>query len=191
MLLPIQVENVPGSRLCGAAFTKFWINYSQGTITVGVGEPGQDSSHYSYTDPDPIASLKHIGLSAWDKHVAYRNVELRPAVSLKAAQQQPASAAGGHADSGRIPSLKQLCRDSLEQHLDIRNVCSALHTVEALEPALDDLNPPLMRLLAKDVEQVVADDLAGFCQLPGSCLESLFQESDMVRCLLALTLGFF
>lgn len=181
MLALAQVENVPGSRLSSDAFTKFWINYSQGTITVGVGEPGQDSSHYSYTDPDPIASLKHIGLSAWDKYVGYRNIEVRPAVSLKPPPHQPASGAATHSNNDRVPPLKQLCRQSLEQHLDVRNVCRALHAVEALEPALDDLSPPLMRLLAKDVEHVVADDLAGFCQLPTSCLESLFQESDMVR----------
>lgn len=79
------------------------------------------------------------------------------------------------------PSLRQLCRDSLEQHLDSETVCQALYVVEALEPALNELRPPLMASLGSNIQQVVEDDPGGFCQLPGSCLEALFQDPDLVR----------
>lgn len=176
----MQAEGVPGSKLSGDSFTRFWINYKEGTITVGIGEPGQDSSHYSWTDAEPIANIKHIGLSAWDKHVGYRHIHVDPAVSLQSPQQQAQLEKAPHVQYG-TPTLRQLCRDSLEQHLDSQTVCEALHTVETLEPAFNELRPPLMASLGSNIQQVMRDDPEGFCQLPSSCLESLFQEPDLVQ----------
>lgn len=37
------------------------------------------SLSYLWQDPEPaIADIKHIGLSCWDKHVSYRNVQVLP-----------------------------------------------------------------------------------------------------------------
>ena len=109
----------------------------------------------------------------------YRQIHVNPAVSLQSKQQQAHLQKAPHVQCG-TPSLRQLCRISLEQHLDSGTVCQALYTVEALEPALNELKPPLMAALGSNIQQVVEDDPDGFCQLPSSCLETLFQEPDLV-----------
>lgn len=174
----MQADNVPGSKLSGDTFTRFWISYSQGTITVGLGEPSSDSCHYSWTDTSPIPDLKHVGLSTWDKHVGYKQIQMRPAVSLCAplAQQK----ADTEPQRG-APSLRWLCRQSIEQHLDTHNLCSILYGVEVLAPALDKLKEPLMTCLADNLEQVVQGDPEGFCSLPCTCMLDLLSRPGLVR----------
>ncbi|KAL3139743.1 hypothetical protein ABBQ38_004048 [Trebouxia sp. C0009 RCD-2024] len=176
LVLCHQADNVPGSKLSGDAFTRFWISYSQGTITVGLGEPGPDSCHYSWTDTSPIPDLKHVGLSTWDKHVGYKQIQMRPAVSLHAplAQQKADTEPqrGAH-------SLRWLCRQSIEQHLDTHNLCSILYGVEVLAPALDQMKEPLLSCLADHLEQVVESDPKGFCSLPCTCLLDLLSRPGL------------
>lgn len=164
--------------MTGDSFTRFWISYNQGNITVGLGEPGIDSPNYSWTDPDPIPNVKHVGLSTWDKHVGYRQIQMQPAVSRKPAatqqRQEPLPQLGAH-------SLKWLCRQSIEQHLCPENLCSLLHGVEELAPALDELREPLMSCLADNLEEVVVSDHDGFCSLPSTCLADLLDRPGLVR----------
>ena len=174
----MQADNVPGSKLSGDVFTRFWISYSQGTITVGLGEPGPDSCHYSWTDTSPIPDLKHVGLSTWDKHVGYRQIQMRPAVSLRAplAQQKAETEPQRGAQS-----LRWLCRQSIERHLDTHNLCNILYGVEVLAPAMDQMKEPLMACLAENLEQVVEGDPEGFCSLPCTCLLDLLSRPGLVR----------
>ncbi|DBB07891.1 TPA: hypothetical protein ACH3X3_009285 [Trebouxia sp. C0006] len=171
-----QADGVPGSKLTGDSFTRFWISYNQGTITVGLGEPGIDSPNYSWTDPDPIPNVKHVGLSTWDKHVGYRQIQMQPAVGRKPAviqqRQEPTPQLGAQ-------SLKWLCRQSIEQHLCPENLCSLLHGVEELAPALDELREPLMSCLADNLEEVVMLDHDGFCSLPSTCLADLLNRPGL------------
>ncbi len=164
--------------MTGDSFTRFWISYNQGTITVGLGEPGIDSPNYSWTDPDPIPNVKHVGLSTWDKHVGYRQIQMQPAVGRKPAviqqRQEPTPQLGAQ-------SLKWLCRQSIEQHLCPENLCSLLHGVEELAPALDELREPLMSCLADKLEEVVMLDHDGFCSLPSTCLADLLNRPGLVR----------
>ena len=173
----MQADNVPGSKLSANAFTRFWISYSQGTITVGLGEPGPDSCHYSWTDTSPIPNLKHVGLSTWDKHVGYKRIQMQPAVSLQTPMAE--QKAEQHPECG-AQSLKWLCRQSIEQHLDTHNLCSILHGVEVLAPALDEMKEPLMACLADNLEQIVDLDPAGFCMLPCTCLLDLLDRPGLV-----------
>ena len=176
----VQADNVPGSKLSGDVFTRFWISYSQGTITVGLGEPGPDSCHYSWTDTSPIPDLKHVGLSTWDKHVGYKQIQMRPAVSL----HTPFAQQKANTEPLRgAQSLRWLCRQSIEQHLDTHNLCSILHGVEVLAPALDQMKEPLVACLADNLEQVVQGDPDGFCSLPCACLMDLLSYPGLVRLL--------
>ena len=179
----MQAVNVPGSKLEGEGFTRFWISYSQGTITVGLGKPGPNSPHYSWTDPQPIPDLKHIGLSTWDKHVGYKCIQMQPAVNLQPPPSQQQSQPSP--ELGAQP-LKALCRQNIEQHLRPRNVCSILYGVEVLAPALDELCEPLMDCLADNLEDVLRLDQAGFCQLPCSCLITLLQRPGLVSIIACL-----
>lgn len=60
-----QVNNVPGARLSSSAFTKFWVNYDNGSITVGSGDPGSHA-FYRWTDSNAIPHIRHAGVGpAW------------------------------------------------------------------------------------------------------------------------------
>ncbi len=107
-----QVENVPGATLPATTFTRYWINYEAGSITVGTGEPGPSNAHYCWTDPDPIEDIRYAALSAWDKHVAYRNIRLQAALDLR-------SAAGTHVGGGKVRACAR----------GVRNVCESVHEV--------------------------------------------------------------
>ena len=43
---------------------------------LGVGEPGTEPFH-SWTDQNPISGIQHVGLGSWDKHVCFRNIDVR------------------------------------------------------------------------------------------------------------------
>jgi hypothetical protein len=69
------------------AFTACWINYSSGCIAVGTGPVGSNLS-YIWQDPEPaIPDIQHVGLSCWDKHVSYRNVQLLPPLPQQQLQE--------------------------------------------------------------------------------------------------------
>ena len=145
---------------------------------MGLGEPGLDSPHYSWTDPAPIPNLKHVGLSTWDKHVGYKRIQMQPAVSL---QRPPPEQTKGLLPRVGAQSLSWLCRQSIEQHLCPENLCSLLHGVEELAPAVDELREPLMSCLADNLEEVVVSDHDGFCSLPSTCLADLLNRPGLVR----------
>lgn len=96
-----QATGLPGCTVTPSAFTACWINYSAGCIAVGTGPVGSSLS-YVWQDAEPaIADIQHIGLSCWDRHVSYRDVQLLPALppaqlqalQMQLQQQQQAAAA--------------------------------------------------------------------------------------------------
>lgn len=78
MLVTLQATGLPGCTVTTEAFTACWINYNSGCIAIGTGPVGSNLS-YIWQDPQPaIPDIQHVGLSCWDKHVSYRNVQLLP-----------------------------------------------------------------------------------------------------------------
>ena len=77
-----QVSDMPQMQLTPADFRQFWIMYDQGTFSVGAGAPGCNS-YIEWKDEHPIVGIRHVGLAAWDKFMAYRNINSSPALEHK------------------------------------------------------------------------------------------------------------
>lgn len=56
----LQVANAPGAKLSSSSFSRYWINYDNGCISVGRGEPGE-ALCASWTDPEPIENIRFAG----------------------------------------------------------------------------------------------------------------------------------
>lgn len=74
----MQAAGLPGCRVSASSFTSCWINYSNGCVAIGTGAAGSSLS-YMWQDPEPaIPDIQHVGLSCWDKHISYKEVQLLP-----------------------------------------------------------------------------------------------------------------
>lgn len=153
------MANAPGARLSASTFTRYWLNYDRGAISVGVGEPG-DNLVYCWADPEPIEAIRFAGLSAWDKHVAYRSLRMHPVLhpppaspppkQQRAAQQAWAAAAPPGEQQQpqpeqpppqqpQPPSLLECCQAALRQSLSPGSVCDVLQVADCLAPVVDGL----------------------------------------------------
>ena len=74
----LQVQNVQEFQLSATKFQRFWITFDHGAFSIGTGLPGSPSL-FSWKDPSPTGGTRHIGLAAWDKFVAYRNIRMHTA----------------------------------------------------------------------------------------------------------------
>lgn len=83
-----QVENAVGACVAKDEFTRFWINCNKGSISVGAGPPGTGPWH-TWTDPDPLKDIQYVGLSAWDRHVSYRDIRMEDALPLSGSAAVP------------------------------------------------------------------------------------------------------
>jgi hypothetical protein len=177
-----SVANAPGSRLSSTSFTKFWINYDRGTLTVGGGEPSASTARHSWTDPDPIPDIRFAGLSAWDKHVGYRNIRVQPAVDFS---QQPAPAAAAAAAAagaapGPAPTLVELCCREALRTLSTGSVCAVLDAADAIAPVIDGLRAHAVEFAARHLVDVRADHPAGFCALSADSMTDILRSQSLV-----------
>ncbi|KAI4336702.1 hypothetical protein L6164_015194 [Bauhinia variegata] len=71
------VVDVAGVGLCcSSSFQSYWISIYDGLISIGKGKyPFQDIV-FQWIDSNPNCNVRYIGLSSWDKHVSYRNVNV-------------------------------------------------------------------------------------------------------------------
>ncbi|XP_027330039.1 BTB/POZ domain-containing protein At2g30600 [Abrus precatorius] len=71
------VVDVAGVGLCcSSSFQSYWISIYDGLISIGNGKyPFQDVV-FQWLDSYPNCNVRYIGLSSWDKHVRYRNVNV-------------------------------------------------------------------------------------------------------------------
>ncbi|TKY57581.1 BTB/POZ domain-containing protein [Spatholobus suberectus] len=61
---------------CSSSFQSYWISIYDGLISIGNGKyPFQDVV-FQWLDSYPNCNVQYIGLSSWDKHVKYRNVNV-------------------------------------------------------------------------------------------------------------------
>jgi len=72
----------------GSSWQRFWVDIQGGRISVGTGDPDDGDVLTQWQDPSPISSVEHVGLSTWDTHVSYRNIELVDPVDWAAAEER-------------------------------------------------------------------------------------------------------
>lgn len=73
------VVDVAGIGLCcSSAFQSYWISIYDGLISVGKGRYPFCNLVFQWLDSNPNFSIQYIGLSSWDRHVGYRNVNVLP-----------------------------------------------------------------------------------------------------------------
>jgi hypothetical protein len=49
---------------------------------VGTGDGNSSQTQFAWKDPHPFKNVQSIGLSTWDHHVCYRNIEMMPPVEV-------------------------------------------------------------------------------------------------------------
>ncbi|GAV63477.1 BTB domain-containing protein/F5_F8_type_C domain-containing protein/BACK domain-containing protein/Methyltransf_FA domain-containing protein [Cephalotus follicularis] len=73
------VVDVAGVGLCSSsAFQGYWISIYDGCICIGKGIYPFQNLVFQWMDSNPNCSVQYVGLSSWDKHVGYRNVNVLP-----------------------------------------------------------------------------------------------------------------
>ncbi|KAK8646349.1 hypothetical protein V6N13_120139 [Hibiscus sabdariffa] len=73
------VVDVVGIGLCcSSAFQSYWISIYDGLISIGKGRYPFQNLVFEWLDTNPNCSVQYVGLSSWDKHVGYRNVNVLP-----------------------------------------------------------------------------------------------------------------
>lgn len=174
----MQMVDVPGSRVDPHAFTPYWINYNQGVITIGTGEPGSNIV-LQWTDAEPhVPDIRHIGLSCWDTHVSYKNVKLLPPmdfsrINLPSHDQLAATC--------QVPSLFSLASQCLAGSLAVASACSVLQLAELLLPNTADLYGTCVRYVAQHFQQIAAwDDCRQLGGLSAGCFSDVLQDSQLV-----------
>ncbi|KAK8580760.1 hypothetical protein V6N13_143821 [Hibiscus sabdariffa] len=73
------VVDVVGIGLCcSSAFQSYWISIYDGLISIGKGRYPFQNLVFEWVDANPNCSVRYVGLSSWDKHVGYKNVNILP-----------------------------------------------------------------------------------------------------------------
>ncbi|CAH9145285.1 unnamed protein product [Cuscuta epithymum] len=68
---------------CSAStFQSYWICVYDGLISVGKGRNPFHDLCFKWHHSNPNCRVQYVGLSSWDKHVGYRNVQILPHVTL-------------------------------------------------------------------------------------------------------------
>ncbi|XP_047325319.1 BTB/POZ domain-containing protein At2g30600 [Impatiens glandulifera] len=84
------VVDVAGANLCcSPSFQSYWISIYDGLISIGKGRYPFQNLFLQWLDSKPNCSVQYVGLSSWDKHVGYRNV------NILSISQNPISLFGG------------------------------------------------------------------------------------------------
>jgi hypothetical protein len=168
---------VPGTKLLGSEFLRFWVSFSGGRISVGTGAPGKRPPCYTWLDPSPQASIQHVGLSSWDHHVAYRNIQISGPPAVPA----PAAAAPDASPGSAVASLQDRCMGALQGSLSPAAVCTALGVADVMRPAADVLRDAATAYLAEHLPEVLAADPRGLQALSFDCMLELLSSSALVR----------
>lgn len=73
------VVDVEGIALCcSSTFQSYWISVYDGLISIGKGRYPFQNLVFRWLDSNPNCNVQYVGLSSWDKHVGYRNVNVLP-----------------------------------------------------------------------------------------------------------------
>lgn len=63
---------------CSEEFQSYWISIYDGLICIGKGRYPFQNLVFEWLDSKPNCNVQYVGLSSWDKHVGYRNVNVLP-----------------------------------------------------------------------------------------------------------------
>ncbi|GFP78975.1 BTB/POZ domain-containing protein at2g30600 [Phtheirospermum japonicum] len=63
---------------CSSTFQSYWISIYDGLISIGKGRFPFQNLVFQWLDANPNRSVQYVGLSSWDRHVGYRNVNVLP-----------------------------------------------------------------------------------------------------------------
>ncbi|KAG9443198.1 hypothetical protein H6P81_019052 [Aristolochia fimbriata] len=63
---------------CSSTFQGYWISIYDGQICIGKGRYPFQNLVFRWLDTKPNRNVQYVGLSSWDKHVGYRNVNVFP-----------------------------------------------------------------------------------------------------------------
>lgn len=179
----LQANNVPGTKLSGSEFLQFWVSYSVGSIWVGTGAPGSQPPCYSWLDPSPAASIEHVGLSSWDHHVAYRNIQITPPVAIPPPAANDGGAEAAASSASPVPSLQDQCAAVQQRSFSAASVCTVLAMADVMRPAADVLRDGAIACLAEHLPEVLAADSAGLPPLSFDCMLDVLKHAALVRAL--------
>ena len=171
-----MASNIPGSKLSATSFTKFWVSFSGGLLAVGTGEPDPSTVCCSWTDAEPIQNIQFIGLSAWDKHVGYRNIRIHPVVDFSA--KSTAKTSPGSPES--LPTLVELCCQESLCIMNSQTVCTVLAVTDAIAPVVDGLRARAIEAAAHMLPDILRDDPEGFKGLTVASLADILQYQSLV-----------
>lgn len=72
------VDVVDVGLCCSQEFQSYWISIYDGLICIGKGHYPFQNLVFQWLDSKPNCNVQYVGLSSWDKHVGYRNVNILP-----------------------------------------------------------------------------------------------------------------
>ncbi|CAL1383682.1 unnamed protein product [Linum trigynum] len=70
--------DVEGIGLCSSTFQSYWISIYDGLISIGKGRYPFQNLMFQWLHSNPNCNVRYVGLSSWDRHVGYRNVNVLP-----------------------------------------------------------------------------------------------------------------
>ncbi len=181
-----MASNIPGSKLSSTSFTKFWVSYESGAVAIGTGEPGPSTACCQWIDPEPIENIRFVGLSAWDKHVGYRNIKIQAAVDFSEKKNNPSNGDGsssGYNNSNGfepIPTLVELCCMEALRSLTSQNICWVLTVADAIAPVVDGLRARAIEAAAGQLPEILVEDPDGFQGLNVASLAEILQNQSLL-----------
>ncbi|XP_039140970.1 BTB/POZ domain-containing protein At2g30600 isoform X2 [Dioscorea cayenensis subsp. rotundata] len=72
----VDVEGV--GLCCSSSFQSYWVSVYDGLISIGRGRYPFQNLVFQWLDSKPNCNVQYVGLSSWDKHVGYRNINVLP-----------------------------------------------------------------------------------------------------------------
>jgi hypothetical protein len=155
-------------RLDPHRFKPFWLNFSQGVLTLGSG-PSGCGAFFQNAAPTTTEPL-YIGLLSWDSCVAYRGILASNCLQSVAVQQALAPRPG---------SLLHLSLHSLSSCLNEGTVCTVLAIIAQLWGSCMPQWAECIVFAARNFSDVFRSAPASFCRLPDEALLQVFACSDV------------
>lgn len=172
--LAVQVHDVIGARVTSGVFNSYWLDYDNGVITIGAGTPSAPLGMHRWVDPQPLQDLCFVGLSSWDKHVAYRNITVGPCLAELQQRMAPAPV------HDACPTLASLAADCLIAHLAPDNVVPLLLLADLPLYDAERLRIAAIAYLAAHVEHVLRSVPHHLCRLSVVHMEQLLRHAALV-----------